>query len=102
MWPYLMFRNFVSPLVCAVLGVAMMHMLSLVNPIRISGSGVRKKILVLGIALVSLYVLVTLWAYGLLPIPISIPIWIWSLLASIFPQALFFFIGIFLYLGLEK
>lgn len=101
-WPYLMFRNFASPLVGTVLGVAMMHMLSLVNPVRISDTGVRKKILVLGIALVSLYALVTLWVFGLLPIPIGIPVWIWRLLASIFPQVLFFFIGIFLYLGLEK
>lgn len=101
-WHYIMFRSFVSPLAGTALGVTTVLMLGLVIPVRISDIKVRKKLLAMAIVPVPLYTMVTLWAFGLLPIPVGIPVYIWYLIESIFPQALFFFIGVLLYLGLEK
>lgn len=100
-WPYIIFNSFVRPFVNIPAGMALMHGLNLFGTVRISNAGMRRRVLILGILMIPMYVAVFLWIYGFLGSFIYVPRWMWSLPDSVFPIALHFMIGLALYLGLE-
>ena len=99
--PYIVFNSFIRPFVYIPAGIALMHGLNLLGTVRISDGGTRRSVLILGILMIPVYVAALLWIYGLFGSAIPAPSWLWSLPESVFPVALYFIIGLALYLGLE-
>lgn len=103
--PYILFRLLGAPVASIPLGITLMHVLCLFCRARISRPELKKNILILGVGLIVLYVAVILFCWEILPPYIPAPGWMARLsyytYNTLFPQLLFFIIGILLYLGTE-
>ncbi len=99
--PYIIFNSFVRPVVSIPAGFALMHGLNLFGAVRIPDAGLRRRLLVLGGLMIPLYAAAILWIYGFIAPSVNVPRWMWGLPDSGLPVALFFMVGLSLYLGLE-
>lgn len=100
-FPYIVFNSFVRPVVGIPAGMALMHGLNLLGAVQIPNAGLRRRVLVLGILMIPLYAAAILWVFGWIAPFIYAPSWMYGLPDSGLSVALFFIIGLFLYLGLE-
>lgn len=100
-WPYILFNSFVRPVIGIPAGIALMHGLNLFGTLRLPNAVLRRRALILGILMIPLYEAALLWIYGLIAPSIYVPRWMWALPESGFSVALFFIIGLILYLGFE-
>lgn len=101
-FPHIVLETFIAPVIAAIIGITLMHILNLIGTIRIRESGIRRRVLVLGLLLIAIYVFFALWTYSMLPFPVYTFRWMWELHASAYPKVLFFVIGLLLYLGVEQ
>lgn len=103
--PYMLFRLFVIPVICAGFGIMLMHVLGLFCKVRISRLELKKKVLVSGVALSIAYVVITICTWEIFPPYIALPGWLtwlpYYMYNSICSYVLFFIIGILIYLGTE-
>lgn len=99
--PYMLLRSLAMPLISAGIAVSLMHILNVAGAVRITEPTMRKKLLALGGLSAALYLCFILWLYVPLPLSPEAPLWIWRMTFTVLPHALFFSIGLLLYLGLD-